>query len=284
METLKSVYEAISEFGGSIPVYVYDDHSQDDSYGYLCSIAEKYVSIVIRRNDINAGERTTTNRAFNDLKESTDWVFIIHADDIVKVEWLLELVKRIEQADQEKCFTVWSSFDSFDHDTGVISKGDDSGRIQDIERDYIQKKSYLTKLSSSWHISGAALNMLLFQKLGGFDIRLAQYGDTDFFVKGLLMQYSDIYLSRTLTLYRVIKGSVTHVSFRTNRDVDEIYLLLDKYSSILNIEEKSEILKKVRNTVLRRLAKGFLRTDKSVINRNISDLLFSFNYKLNKNK
>jgi glycosyltransferase involved in cell wall biosynthesis len=239
-ETLKSVEEAINFSGFDIPVFIYDDCSKDDSFAVCSNWVSNRKDFHLVKNEINCGERKTTNLAFNKFYNVYDWVFIIHADDIVKKDWLVTLVGEIENVNDNSCFTVWSSFDTLIDTTKKIEPGDNSGAVQHVHKDIEYVRHSLIRATSSWHISGCGINMKLFRLLDGFSENMPQLGDTDFVIKGILAGYSDVYISRTLTLYRVLDGSVTATSYKTNRDVKEIYMLLEKYKGVL---EKKDILK-----------------------------------------
>jgi glycosyltransferase involved in cell wall biosynthesis len=261
--TLHSVEESVRQFGSPIPVYIYDDGSKDNSLEIARKIWKNTSVLYIEQNSVNMGERRTTNRAFESFYHKYDWVLIIHADDIVKPEWLSEMYRQIQLVDDGKCFTVWSSFDSLDDDTGVSVPGDNTGAVSMKERTPAEKKQYIVKLYCSWHISGAAINLRLFQQLKGFDVSMAQFGDTDFFARGLLADFTDVYLSRTLTFYRVIVNSVSSVSVKTNRDIREIEYIIDKFRGILDARERGRLRKNLRVLSLRRAGRWLIRLDVS---------------------
>ncbi|MGN6492508.1 MAG: glycosyltransferase family 2 protein [Agriterribacter sp.] len=257
--TINSVLKAIDYTKRNIHVTIYDDCSTDDSTLIIESHIAKDNRIKLFKNKKNSGERETTNIAFAKLREQFDWCFIIHADDIVKEDWLSCSIEQIEQIDDEEFFTVWSSYDTFENDLAILSRGDNSGNIQKIDRSYEHKIGYLTKLYSAWHISGSAFNLLLFEKIGGFDTRLAQFGDTDFFVRGLLKMYKDVYVCKTLTLYRVANNSsVTGISIKTNRDITEINLLIEKFNQSLSKADIKKLKGIIAKLSFRRAIKSIL--------------------------
>jgi len=261
-ETLISIDRAIRQFGFPVRVYIHDDGSKDDSLNIARNAAlEEWKfpdHLIIKKNDKNQGERKTTNEAFEYFFGKYDWAFIIHADDIVKEEWLSSVYDQIRNCDADEFFTIWSSFDSLDNRTGKITPGDNSGKINIRKRSREDIINYLTQLYSNWHISGAAFNVSLYKKLNGFDVSMAQFGDTDFFVRGLLAGYQDIYISRTLTFYRTFPGSVSAVSVRTNRDIKEIYMLMHKFNSILGKNDLKKMYGLVRKMSSRRMIKSLM--------------------------
>lgn len=258
-ETISSVKVAIEFTGIQIPVFIYDDCSKDNSYDLISGmLGDEYQHFNLLQNKVNSGERVTTNQAFKQLEEDVDWIFIIHADDIVKKEWLSILINEIERVNDKSCFTVWSSYDTFS-DLSYIRKGDNSGLVTHVKKDKKTIGQYIRKISSSWHISGAALNVQLYLSLNGFAEDMPQYGDTDFFVRGLLAGYTDLYIARTLTLYRVSAQSVTGVSFSTGRDIREIYMLIDKFGYLLSSKEVAGIYRLITKMCGRRMIKAMLK-------------------------
>jgi glycosyltransferase involved in cell wall biosynthesis len=260
-ETLYSVEEAVSKISFPVPVYIYDDGSKDDSLEIARSVWKNTSPLTIERNPENMGERRTTNRAFGQLSSLFDWVYIIHADDIVKPDWLSVLYEQIKPANDNECFTVWSSFDSMDDKTGNIVPGDNTGAVGIQVRTESEKKQYIVNFYGSWHISGAAINLRLFHQLDGFDVNMAQFGDTDFFARGLLAGFGDVYISRTLTYYRVITNSVSSVSVKTNRDIREMVYMLGKFGDDLNPAQLSQLKKNLTTLSLRRAVKWLLKFD-----------------------
>jgi glycosyltransferase involved in cell wall biosynthesis len=273
-ETLVSVKEAIANTGIDIPVFVYDDCSIDDSVDIVSAFAADNKGVILFRNKENSGERKTTNNAFKDLKNKADWIFIIHADDIVKNDWLTVLIGEIEKVEDRSCFTVWSSYDTFSTST-AIHKGDNSGHITHLVKDGKAISQYVRKISSSWHISGAALNVGLYLALDGFVENMPQYGDTDFFVRGLLAGYTDMYIARTLTLYRVSAGSVTGTSFTTNRDIREIYMLINRFQHLLTNKEIAAIYRLMAGMSGRRMIKWLLKVKLKPVLMNGKQFVFS---------
>jgi glycosyltransferase involved in cell wall biosynthesis len=233
LETIESVRHAVMNAAISIPIWICDDCSTDGTWWKLKSYSDQNVGIVIFKNDQNLGERQTTNLFAHRCAQKFDWMFILHADDIARPDWLVESLEWIRQFDYSEVFTVWSSFDTRVVETGELKTGDDSGNVLVLKRDKAEIRDLLEHIYSYWHISGAALNLKLFGHLGGFDERMAQFGDNDFFIRGLLKGYVDVYISRALTEYRITNHSVSSVSYDTNRDIVEVDLLISKYSGIL---------------------------------------------------
>lgn len=169
------------------------------------------------------------------------------------------MVKEIRVAD-ETVFTVWSSYDDLNHFSKKITPGDNEGSTVYNKRDKTDAIHYLTQVASSWHVSGCAINIRHFEKVGGFK-NLAQYGDSEFFVNSILHGLNDIYIRKTLTFYRIIESSVSFVSKNTNRDIREIYELMHIYNGILNHRNKRKMLVKIIKFASKRVLKSVLSTN-----------------------
>ncbi|HTI91476.1 MAG TPA: glycosyltransferase family 2 protein [Puia sp.] len=258
-ETIVSVKASVARAYSEVPVYIYDDCSTDNSTTVAGETWGEAPGLIIRRNAVNQGERKTTNDAFNYFYGKYDWILIIHADDIVKPEWLPELYDQIEKAEEDRFFTVWSSFDALDNETKTVTGGDDTGLIRTWDRTDAEKKYFITKLYCSWHISGAAFNVGLYRQLNGFDTTMPQFGDTDFYARGLLAGYKDIYIARTLTVYRVIANSVSSTSVKTNRDIREGLYLLNKFNPVFDRLQLRAMCKSILQLSARRCFRWFLQ-------------------------
>ena len=86
-ETLDALQKN-TRIGAITKVVVLDDYSRDDGVTVAQKHWQSNVPLEIWRNPHNMGERRTTNAAMLRLAESCDWTFILHADDVVKPDWL----------------------------------------------------------------------------------------------------------------------------------------------------------------------------------------------------
>jgi glycosyltransferase involved in cell wall biosynthesis len=267
--TLQSVQQAMQALGSSIPVFIYDDCSKDESPEIVKRFSQQHPNFQLRQNAQNSGERRTTNQAFASFRHQFDWIFIIHADDIAKDNWLSELIKLIEREDDGTCFTVWSSYDVLYEESNTVKPGETSGQVHKGGKDMSMIRHYISKVSASWHLSGCAINAELYCRLNGFHENMPQFGDTDFFVRGLLAGYTHVYLASCLTTYRITPGGVSSVSFRTNRDIREIYMLIDAYKPVLDKKGLSAMYKTITKISGRRAVKWLLRREFQLAFRNL---------------
>jgi glycosyltransferase involved in cell wall biosynthesis len=274
-ETLDNINISAEAINTLFDVFIVDDCSTDETFDFAISLEYNFLTLNVIRNVKNLGERGTINVFFEELKNNYDWCLLIHADDVPYENWLGEMLKIIKDCDQENIFTIWSSFDDYYPETNIIITGDSEGSIVCNQRNIEDAIFYITKFTSSFHVSGCAINLKLYPNIK-FDSSLPQYGDTDFFVAGILYGYNDIYIRKCLTKYRMSDSSVTSISFRTNRDINEVIYLISKYKYILKKENISVMKRKINIIVIKRFIKAAMRFNLSFI-INCSKLLYKIN-------
>ena len=279
LETLVAIEKNIFLYDKKIKVIAVDDCSKDNTYQILSNFKPSLFEIEIYRNEFNLGERATINKYFRDLELKYNWILLIHADDIPKENWILKLTEVISKVDQSNVFTVWSSYDNLVHETKQIFEGDKSGVINYNKRTFADATNYITKMSASYHVSGAAINLKLYFKIGGFNSDLPQFGDTVFFAEGILKGYNDVYIQDTLTYYRIIKSSVSFVSNNSNRDIKEMYYIYEKYFNILNTSQREIIIKRARIILIKRIIKNLIQFNLKSIGLLFFLLFKSFSFK-----
>lgn len=271
VSTLDSIDVSSKHIGDSVDIYVCDDCSKDNTVAVVNQYSGTNVRITLNVNDVNLGERATINKYWTELADNYKWTLLIHADDIPKENWIEVLYSQISSCDYSKVFTIWSSFDSFNDGGGIRHQGDNSGDVVMNHRTVEDARFYLAKVTSSFHVSGAAFNLALFSKIGGFDASMPQYGDTDYFARGMLAGFHDIYVKKTLTNYRVIATSVSFVSKKSSRDIKEMFYILKKYENVLTSKDKRRVLKLAIKYASKRCGKNIL---------SLNGPLFLSNFKL----
>ena len=88
VETLRAlqVCPGVAKLGG---VFVCDDASTDDTLRLAADAWTAIPKLTILRNEERLGERRTVNAAFKRVRGDYEWIFILHADDVVKeTGWL----------------------------------------------------------------------------------------------------------------------------------------------------------------------------------------------------
>jgi glycosyltransferase EpsE len=279
LETLENLELSIVEYNKKIDIFIYDDCSTDDTLEIIKQFIPEKSNYHLIQNKINIGERATTNLAFEQMLIKYDWSLMIHADDIPKRKWITDTVKAIESIDQTHFFTVWSSYDSFYSGDENITLGDEQGDDVINKRQKSDAINNIVKIYTSWKISGAAFNLKAFKKINGFDESMAQFGDTDFFSRGILSEFSDVYIRKSLTRYRQSLSSVTSTSYRTNRDIKEIFYLMKKYDNLLGLINKRQMFKKVRLLITKRFIKNIIKFRLNGAKENLFHLLLAYKTK-----
>ena len=270
-DTLHAI-ELSAIYANSRPlVVVADDCSTDNTYKICEEYQSNHIELCVVRNSENLGERGTINFHYKRYKEDYDWFFLMHADDIPYENWLFTMAGMIDQ--YQNIFSIWSSYDELNDETGIITRGDNlGGHVLNYYHNLNQKvNSLLVKTHASFHISGALLNIKCLDEIGGFDANLPQFGDSDYFIRSVLNGYQDIYISECLTKYRIIKSSVSHISRRINRDIKERMYLLDKFTDVLSEESRRSIINRSRWIITKRIIKELLRCNlkNTIININL---------------
>src|SRR5262249_47250351 len=97
VETLRAVQACpgVARLGG---VFVCDDASMDNTPKLAVDAWNSIPQLSILQNEQRLGERSTVNAAFKQLRDYYEWIFILHADDVVKENWLDLYFQRIKSA------------------------------------------------------------------------------------------------------------------------------------------------------------------------------------------
>ncbi|MGJ5673013.1 MAG: glycosyltransferase family 2 protein [Nostochopsis sp.] len=266
LESIQSQTEWITKIS---TVYIADDCSSDRTIALAEDIWKGLIPLQIFKGEKNLGERGNVNRAMAVLKDSIDWILLLHSDDIAKPNWLENMVSRIE-ACSEDVGSICSSWDNLRPD-GSVEPGEDnlSKQVEVIEgNDNSIRRTLLT--GCWWHISGCAIRLKTFEDCGGFKPQLPQLGDWEWLLRCLHNGWSVEYIPRTLILYRQHLNSVSSKSFQTHRDIREFIEIIPHYIPFL---EHSDIL----HLHMQRSRFLVRRTVKSLIALNTQRFLLSFN-------
>src|SRR5262249_11260675 len=264
VETLRAVQRCpgFTKLGG---VFVCDDASTDNT---LELAAEAWISepkLTILQNAQRLGQHTTVNAAFERLRTHYEWLFILHADDVVKENWLELYLQRIKAA--EPCVaSICSSYDGWYPETNRIEPGEDDFS-RDLEIIHGTRESVLGTLKAGcwWHISGCAIRVERFFEIGGFRPQMPQRADFEWLLRCLKLGYDIEYIPRTTMLYRMHSASVSSNSFGRGQDLierlelfeiycDESYLTKKEFRS-----ERMRILYLGLKRIFKKLATGKLQ-------------------------
>jgi glycosyltransferase involved in cell wall biosynthesis len=219
-ETLRSV-QACAGLAKIGRVFVCDDASSDDTAAEAMRAWSGPQKLTIVRNPLNLGERRTLNVAIERLRGDYEWVFILHADDVVKENWIKLYLDRMGRAGP-KVASICSSYDCWYPAANRIDPGEDDFS-RDLEIIRGGRESVLGTLKSGcwWHISGCAIRVERFLEIGGFRPHMPQLGDFEWLLRCLKLGFDIEYIPRTTMRYRMHPSSVSSISFRRGQDLIE---------------------------------------------------------------
>jgi glycosyltransferase involved in cell wall biosynthesis len=236
VETLRSV-RACRGIDEIDHIFVCDDASTDDTIARAREAWDGPPELAILRNERNLGERCTVNAAFDRVKETYEWIFLLHADDVVKENWIELYLPRMRDADP-RVASICSSYDCWYADTGRIESGeDDLSREVEIIRGSSETVVSTLNAGCWWHISGCAIRVASFIAIGGFRPHMSQLGDFDWLLRCLKSKFDIVYIPRTTMLYRMHAKSASSNSFKIGQDLTERLEIFAQYFSEGYIEK-----------------------------------------------
>jgi glycosyltransferase involved in cell wall biosynthesis len=202
-------------------VIILDDFSTDGTSSIAQAVWRCDTPMAIWPNESNIGERRTVNRAFEKLGGDTKWTLILHADDVVKPNWLSLYFEAIENIN-ENTATICSSYDNWWSDTGQIDPGQDevNDSVRVIPGDLDSLRGTMDR-GCWWHISGCAIRNSAFGTIGPFISDMPQLGDWEWLLRCHAKGFDIGYIPRTTMLYRQHSRSISSNSFREGRDLIE---------------------------------------------------------------
>jgi GT2 family glycosyltransferase len=256
VETLRAVQACpgVAKLGG---VFVCDDASTDNTPIVAADAWISMPQLTILQNGQRLGQHGTVNAAFEQLRTRYEWIFILHADDVVKENWLDLYFNRIKAAEQ-RVASICSSYDCWYPAAKKIESGeDDFSRDLEIVRGARESVLGTLKAGCWWHISGCAIRVERFFEIGGFRPHLDYMADFDWLLRCLKLGYDIEYIPRTTMLYRMHSASVASNSFRRGQDLIERLELFGIYceENYLTKRELRAVRMRVLYAALKRIAK-----------------------------
>jgi glycosyltransferase involved in cell wall biosynthesis len=260
-DTLRAV-QATPGLNNIEAVIVLDDASSDDTIEKAETSWQADVPLLVWRNSTNVGQHRTVNSGFARLPSHVEWAFILHADDIVKPNWIFLYLDVIESCAADVA-SICSSYDSWYPETGKIDSGDE---YPDRSALYIPgtRDAVVDTLRRGcwWHISGCAIRTAAFRKIGDFDPEMDHTADWVWLLRCLAMGFSVAYIPRTTMRYRQHASSVSSRSFRTGRDIRErleTLLVYRNHGYLSDVEYRREMLQLIHQLGRRTLVRGWRR-------------------------
>jgi glycosyltransferase involved in cell wall biosynthesis len=210
-------------------VIVLDDASRDATVDIARRVWHSQVPLEIWSNAENAGERTTVNGGFTRLPPDIEWAFILHADDIVKPNWISLYLEEMIGC-PEHVASICSGWDVWYPDSGLIEPGEECPERPSVLISGT-REAVLDTLNRGcwWHVSGCAIRVRAFRQIGGFTCDMPYAGDWEWLLRCLAAGFSVLFLPRSTLLYRQHVGSVANKSFRRGQDLRERLRILAAY-------------------------------------------------------
>jgi glycosyltransferase involved in cell wall biosynthesis len=210
-------------------VIVLDDSSRDGTADVASSAWNSQVPLEIWSNAENAGERTTVNSGLANLPAGVEWAFILHADDIVKPNWISLYLNEMSGCSGHVA-SICSSYDDWIPDLGQIIPGEEFPERPNVVVEGT-REAVLGTLNRGcwWHISGCAIRVQAFRQIGAFNPEMPQTGDWEWLLRCLAKGFSVLYLPRSTMLYRQHAYSVSSNSFRRAQDLRETLRIFSTY-------------------------------------------------------
>lgn len=257
-ETLQSLQDCSQLKGLIAGVCVADDASTDQTISVARSAWKEAAALTIVRNEHNRGERATVNSAMAQLGENCDWVYVLHADDLVKKDWVETIAGRIKSCDPSVA-SICSSWDVWYPDRNRTYGGEEDPH-RGVELIAGTPDSVLGTLMKGcwWHLSGCAIRVSAFRSIGGFAEDFPQLGDWDWLLRCLEAGFAIEYIPRSLMVYRMHEASVSSESFRSGRDLRERIRILGRYEQRMPQSDRNALYAGIRRSAIRRIVKSLL--------------------------
>jgi GT2 family glycosyltransferase len=227
-------------------VVVCDDASSDDTSGAARSAWKSKTRLEVWTNERNEGQWGTTNSGL--VRLTVEWVFILHADDIVKPNWLSLYLNAMNSC-PEHVATICSSYDNWDPQSNQTKPGEESPGAANVLVSGT-RETVIDTLNRGcwWHISGCAIRTRAFHEIGGFKSNVPYSGDLDWLLRCLAGGFSVLYIPRSTMLYRQHSRSISSNSFRRGLDIEEKIRLLRAYQN-QGYLSRSEYRRKLRTLI-----------------------------------
>lgn len=238
-ETIGATLESLRAQGRALDavseVCIADDCSTDATVQRALEVWQDTAPLRVMRAERNMGQHPNVNRALVSLHEIADWVALVHADDIVKSDWLMTLQREIDNADASVA-SICTSWDSVFAD-GRIERGEESAQESRIIGGSPRTVRDTLLNGCWWHISGCAIRLSAFADVGSFDPRTPYMGDWDWLLRCLDRGWSVKYVPRSLVLYRLHAGSVAALSLQRSLDISESLRIVRRFAARLSLFE-----------------------------------------------
>src|SRR5271166_2451439 len=104
-------------------IFVCDDASADSTVDCALRYNDSTLQITVLRNESNIGERATVNRLLRQIGNEYQWAYVLHADDVVKENWLELYFDRIQNVGS-RVASICSSYDCWFPESNTVALGE----------------------------------------------------------------------------------------------------------------------------------------------------------------
>ncbi len=235
-----------------------DDASHDDTVERARAAAVPVPFMVLAAQQ-NQGPWPNLNRALREMSSQFEWALILHADDLATEGWVDALVDRIDAcgADVASISTSWDML----YGVEVQRSGERQEGAARLIRGSTEAVHDTLLKGCWWKISGAAVRISAFLDIGDFDAVVHQCADWDWVMRALERGWSFEYIPRVHTIYRQHAATMSTTSLRTDIDIHNALIMIDRYGHTLSKPEVAAFHWRRGRYALRRLARGLLRGD-----------------------
>lgn len=194
-----------------IELILIDDGSTDNSLSEVQDIIAPFPIHIYKQ--ANAGQSSARNHGINVAKG--DFVALLDQDDIWYPKHLEELSSSFLLNSKQDTGWVYSNVDQVDQDLKIITPG-----LLNFCSFNHPQNSFQEMISMDMHILPAStfIRKEALLSVGLFDERLSGYEDDDMFLRLYLAGWKSIYLSNSLSMWRIhSNNSGTSTGFKSRR-------------------------------------------------------------------
>lgn len=233
-ETLHSIAACQPEIQQAVAVLVIDDCSPDNQVEVARAAWRKDLPpLVIFQSETNQGQWKSLNMGVEQaISAGADWVFILHADDIAKPEWLAEMLPII--SNEAQIASVCSSYDLLFSDGHITTGENKLNRTVEVISATPNSVRDTLLMGCWWHISGCAIKVEAYKEVGDFNKTYSALADWDWVLRVFKTnKWGITYIPRTLIYYRQHLGAITAQTIRTTARVEEQLDIVNRFAPYL---------------------------------------------------
>jgi GT2 family glycosyltransferase len=232
VETLNSIQKQGESLRRISRVLLADDGSSDRTIEWARRAWQAETPLHVLRNVANRGQWQNLNEAMTIAQEASEWVLIVHSDDIVTPSWLPEFVDRIDSC-EASIGSICSSWDTLYPDGSIVpGESDDTCESRTIAGEAENVRGTVFK-GCWWHISGCAIRTAAFRDVGPFRADLPYAGDWEWLLRCLSKGWGIAYIPRRLLVYRRHSQTVSAHAHSRNLDISEALTIVHQYRRYL---------------------------------------------------